>query len=102
MRFIARSFVGGFAAALAGLALAVSAASAQTIKIGSKNFTEQFIVAELYAAALEGAGFKVERKINLGGTLVVRTAPGQQLERHADPHRTGEYIEHDPARIHRA
>lgn len=74
MRFIARSFVGGFAAALAGLALAVSAASAQTIKIGSKNFTEQFIVAELYAAALEGAGFKVERKINLGGTLVAHEA----------------------------
>ncbi|WP_460449600.1 glycine betaine ABC transporter substrate-binding protein [Alsobacter sp. SYSU BS001988] len=52
----------------------VSAASAQTIKIGSKNFTEQFVVAELYAAALEGAGFKVERKINLGGTLVAHEA----------------------------
>ncbi|MGO4675869.1 glycine betaine ABC transporter substrate-binding protein [Bosea sp. 2YAB26] len=52
----------------------LSAAAAQTIKIGSKNFTEQFIVAELYAAALEGAGFKVERKINLGGTLVAHEA----------------------------
>jgi osmoprotectant transport system substrate-binding protein len=70
MRFHARNFV----AALAGLALSVSAAAAQTVKIGSKNFTEQFIVAELYAAALEGAGFKVERKINLGGTLVAHEA----------------------------
>lgn len=52
----------------------VSAAAAQTVKIGSKNFTEQFVVAELYAAALEGAGFKVERKINLGGTLVAHEA----------------------------
>ena len=51
-----------------------STASAQTLKIGSKNFTEQFIVAELYAAALEAAGFKVERKINLGGTLVAHEA----------------------------
>src|SRR5215207_8029794 len=49
-------------------------ASAQTIKIGSKNFTEQFIVAELYAAALEAAGFKVERRINLGTTLVAHEA----------------------------
>ncbi|WP_046869441.1 glycine betaine ABC transporter substrate-binding protein [Microvirga massiliensis] len=50
------------------------AVSAQTIKVGSKNFTEQFIVAELYAAALEAAGFKVERKINLGTTLVAHEA----------------------------
>src|SRR5262245_7086360 len=49
-------------------------ASAQTLKVGSKNFTEQFIVAELYAAALEAAGFKVERKINLGTTLVAHEA----------------------------
>ena len=51
-----------------------STASAQTLKVGSKNFTEQFIVAELYAAALEAAGFKVERKINLGATLVAHEA----------------------------
>ncbi|MDP9096745.1 MAG: ABC transporter [Pseudomonadota bacterium] len=49
-------------------------AVAQTIKVGSKNFTEQFIVAEIYAAALENAGFKVERKINLGGTLIAQKA----------------------------
>jgi len=60
-------------AVLAALAFAGSA-SAQTLKVGSKNFTEQFIVAELYAAALEQAGFKVERKINLGGTLVAHEA----------------------------
>jgi osmoprotectant transport system substrate-binding protein len=66
------------AARLAASALAIlvsgAVASAQTIKIGSKNFTEQFIVAELYAAALEHGGFKVDRKINLGGTLVAHEA----------------------------
>jgi len=51
-----------------------SATSAQTLKVGSKNFTEQFVVAELYAASLEAAGFKVERKINLGATLVAHEA----------------------------
>src|SRR5258708_25630269 len=63
---------------VAAVALAVvafgSVASAQTLKVGSKNFTEQFIVAELYAASLEAAGFKVERKINLGTTLVAHEA----------------------------
>src|ERR1700743_2770926 len=52
----------------------VGQASAQTLKVGSKNFTEQFIVAELYAAALESAGFKGGRKINLGTTPVAHEA----------------------------
>ncbi len=56
------------------LLLAPRAGAAQTVKIGSKNFTEQFIIAEIYAAALENAGFKVERKINLGGTLIAQKA----------------------------
>jgi osmoprotectant transport system substrate-binding protein len=60
-------------AVIAALGFAASA-SAQTLKVGSKNFTEQFVVAELYAAALEAAGFKVERKINLGATLVAHEA----------------------------
>lgn len=44
------------------------------IKVGSKDFTEEFIVAELYAQLLENAGFKVERKLNLGGTPIAQTA----------------------------
>ncbi|MBI9049129.1 MAG: hypothetical protein JEZ00_06910 [Anaerolineaceae bacterium] len=47
---------------------------AGTITIGSKDFTEQFIVAELYAQVLEHAGFTVERKLNLGGTPIAQTA----------------------------
>ncbi|WP_375461775.1 glycine betaine ABC transporter substrate-binding protein [uncultured Enterovirga sp.] len=60
-------------ATLAAIVLALPAA-AQTIRVGSKNFTEQFIVAELYAGSLEAAGFKVDRKINLGATLVAHEA----------------------------
>jgi osmoprotectant transport system substrate-binding protein len=58
---------------LAG-ALLPAAADAQTIRVGSKNFTEQFILGEMYAAALEANGIKVERKINLGGTLIAHKA----------------------------
>ncbi|MEP7207865.1 MAG: glycine betaine ABC transporter substrate-binding protein [Casimicrobiaceae bacterium] len=44
------------------------------VKVGSKNFTEQFVVAEIYAQALEAAGIKVDRKLNLGGTLIAHKA----------------------------
>ena len=49
-------------------------ASAGSIKIGSKDFTEEFIVAEMYAQLLGKAGFIVERKLNLGGTPIAQTA----------------------------
>lgn len=63
--------------ALAGAALLAALASpaiAQTVKVGSKNFTEQYVLAEIYAAALENVGIKVVRKINLGGTLIAHQA----------------------------
>ena len=60
-------------AGTAALLLAAAPAGAQ-VRVGSKNFTEQFIVAEIYAQALEAAGIKVERKINLGGTLIAHKA----------------------------
>jgi osmoprotectant transport system substrate-binding protein len=44
------------------------------IKVGSKDFTEQFIIGEMYALTLEQAGFTVERKLNLGGTPVAQSA----------------------------
>jgi osmoprotectant transport system substrate-binding protein len=50
------------------------AASQVTLKVGSKDFTEEFILAEMYALLLEDAGFKVERKFNLGGTPVAHAA----------------------------
>lgn len=44
------------------------------IKVGSKDFTEAFIIGEMYASVLEKAGFQVERKLNLGGTPVAQAA----------------------------
>jgi osmoprotectant transport system substrate-binding protein len=48
--------------------------SGETIAIGSKNFTEAILVAEMYAQVLEDAGFTVERKFNLGATPVAQAA----------------------------
>lgn len=41
--------------------------------VGSKNFTEQVILGELVAQALEAEGAAVVRKLNLGGTFVCDT-----------------------------
>ncbi|GAC1656739.1 MAG: hypothetical protein NVS9B12_08560 [Vulcanimicrobiaceae bacterium] len=65
------------AAALIGCALLLpqcSGSKGDAIRIGSKNFTEEFIIAELYAQSLEGAGLKVERKFNLGSTQIAMAA----------------------------
>jgi osmoprotectant transport system substrate-binding protein len=51
-----------------------SSASGAPIKIGSKNFTEEFVLGELYAQLLEKNGFKVERKPNLGSTPIAHQA----------------------------
>lgn len=45
-----------------------------TIKIGSKNFTEAILVAEMYAQLLEKDGFTVERKFTLGATPIAQAA----------------------------
>jgi len=42
-----------------------------TLTIGSKNFTENIIMAEIMAQTVEAnTSLKVERKLNLGGTLI--------------------------------
>ena len=46
----------------------------EIIRIGSKRFSENYILAELLAQLLEEEGFKVERKFGLGGTMVAYQA----------------------------
>ncbi len=45
-----------------------------TVTIGSKNFTEQYILGNMYAEALENAGFNVERNLNLGSEQIADRA----------------------------
>jgi osmoprotectant transport system substrate-binding protein len=51
-----------------------AANAGQTITVGSKNFTEQRVLAELYAQGLEAAGFKVRRKLGVGDERVTHNA----------------------------
>jgi glycine betaine/choline ABC-type transport system substrate-binding protein/ABC-type proline/glycine betaine transport system permease subunit len=45
-----------------------------TITVGSKNFTEQKVLGEVYAQGLEAAGFTVKKELNLGDEKVALKA----------------------------
>ena len=38
--------------------------------VGSKNFTEQYILGEIYAQSLEAAGFEVNKQLDLGSEQI--------------------------------
>src|SRR3954471_15785179 len=51
-----------------------SANKAKTVTIGSKNFTEEFILGEIYAQALQAAGYTVKKQLNLGSEQIAYKA----------------------------
>ncbi len=55
-------------------ASAVAAGAKPTVRVGSTNFTEQLILAEVYAQVLEANGYRVERRLNLGNREIVEPA----------------------------
>jgi osmoprotectant transport system substrate-binding protein len=59
-----------------------------TITVGSKNFTEQKVLGEIYAQAFEAAGYKVEKQLNLGDENIALKAL-EQGEIDAYPEYTG-------------
>jgi osmoprotectant transport system permease protein len=69
-----------FAAGALMLLVAVGAAALAArddegaVVVGSKNFTEQIILGEILAQALESEGVPVVRKLNLGGTFICDSA----------------------------
>lgn len=60
------------------LAVALGAFACRTqdrpLRVGSKNFSESVLLAEVAAQALEHEGLRVDRKLNLGGTFVCHRA----------------------------
>lgn len=59
---------------LASAAILPQCSRGNAIRVGSKNFTESFIIAEIYAQALANAGLAVERRLNLGSTQIAMAA----------------------------
>jgi osmoprotectant transport system substrate-binding protein len=66
----------GVALLLGGTATAArqSAAAKPTVTIGTKNFTEQYVLGQLYKQALEAKGYKVVYKENIGSSELIDTA----------------------------
>ena len=71
----------GVAAATAPLALAGRGGS---YVIGAKNFSEQYILAELMADRLEAKGVKVARKEDLGSAVAYRALAAGELDAYVD------------------
>src|SRR5215212_9946631 len=45
-----------------------------TVTVGSKNFTEEFILGEIYAQGLQAAGYTVKKDLNLGSEQIALKA----------------------------
>lgn len=76
------------------------------IKVGSKDFTENLIVAELYALALEDEGYKVERLSNISGSLIHQSLISNEIDLYPEYTGTGllsilgQPLETDPQKVY--
>src|SRR2546421_467738 len=50
------------------------ARAATTVSLGTKDFTEEFVLGQLYKQALEAKGIKVDYHENIGSTELIQTA----------------------------
>src|SRR5206468_8966982 len=62
------------------IASVIPACSKSTIRVGSNDFTEWIILAEILAQLLEKQGVKVERQFELGGNVPHRSLLSDQLD----------------------
>ncbi len=67
--------MGRTASIVLAIVVAVGCSSKPRVVVGSKNFTEQVLLGEIIAQQIEQkVGIAVERKLNLGGTLLAHEA----------------------------
>lgn len=66
-----------------------STASSKTITIGAKAFTENQIVAEVYAKALEDEGYKVNRKFDISASVIHTAIQNKQIDLYPEYTGTG-------------
>ncbi len=78
-------------AGIAGLALGAAVALAPAVQagprsyvVGAKNFSEQFILAQMMQTRLEDAGASVQRKDGLGSAVAFRALAGNEIDAYVD------------------
>lgn len=65
---------GGGGEGAAGLIKSNPANKKVTLTVGSKNFTEEFVLGQIYAQALKAAGYDVKTQLNLGSETIALKA----------------------------
>jgi osmoprotectant transport system substrate-binding protein len=63
--------------------------SAAAVRVGSKNFTENLVLAELYALTLEDAGVKVDRRFDLASSVVHAALVNNEIDLYPEYTGTG-------------
>lgn len=66
-----------------------TAVTGEKIRVGSKDFTEGLIVSEIYALALEDAGYQVERIFDIAGSLVHTSIVNDEIDLYPEYTGTG-------------
>lgn len=61
----------------------------EAIRVGSKDFTEGLIVSEIYALALEDAGYQVKRVPNIAGSVVHTSLVNEEIDLYPEYTGTG-------------
>lgn len=62
----------------------VSGSTAPEIVIGAKNFDEQYVLADLMANRLNGAGFHATTRSDLGSTIAFHALAGKSIDMYID------------------
>ena len=63
--------------------------SSTTIRVGSKDFTENLVIAEIYALALEDKGYTVERVSNISSSLIHNSIVNDEIDLYPEYTGTG-------------
>lgn len=60
-----------------------------TIRVGSKDFTENEIIAEVYSLALENAGYKVDRTFDIASSVIHESITSDEIDLYPEYTGTG-------------
>ncbi|HEV2816511.1 MAG TPA: ABC transporter permease/substrate-binding protein [Allosphingosinicella sp.] len=74
----------GIAAALAAALIPLPRAGGETIVVGAKNFSEQYILASVIERRLQAAGYRTERRDNLGSTIAYQALAAGDIDVYVD------------------
>ena len=81
--------MGMAAVLLTGMLSGCGGKKSDAIRVGTKDFTENLIVGEIYALALEDAGYEVERVFDIAGSVVHTSITNDEIDLYPEYTGTG-------------